>query len=152
MRLSEIQPRAVAALKAAENLSTAVILEDDGTYPDTPLREDAVQSRGIAIVVWDPQPAEGGDQVPDGSGGIYGTHLFVVVEENVKRSRLAATDGGAEMRGIQAVDRVIEAIKGIGGEVNPNFGAQLASPPYRDFGTQNGLRRWLVQFDVSVPF
>jgi hypothetical protein len=152
VNLSEIQDDAVARLRAEPLLSTATVIKDDGSYPATPNREEALQGSGLALVVWDPQPTGDCDYTPDGGGGFYGTNLYVVVEENAKRARSAVSDGGANMTGLEAIERVIKAIAGAGGGANPMNGFRLSSPPFVDFGSENGVRRWVVQFDVAVPF
>lgn len=151
MTLSEIQPFAAEKLQAATSLQPAVVILDDGTYPATPNREAALTGRGIALIVWDPQPSGEGDQIPDGSGGFYSVTLNVVVEENPKRARLPVESGGCAMSGVKAVERVIATLAGSAAGANVNFGLRPMTPPFVDFGMEEGIRKWVVQFAVLVP-
>jgi hypothetical protein len=153
VKLSEIQSEVVSYLTGAAALAGLTVIADDGTYPKTPQREQAMREKGILMVVWNPQADAVTDQVIGAeSYGMFSTKVHIVVEENAARSRLSVENGGAGMTGLAVVEEVISAVVGRDGGVNENNGFTLSDPPFTDFGADEGLRRFVVHFDKTVSF
>ncbi len=160
MKLSEIQDFVVAALRGVpafaalpDNAASLIIQAEDGTYPKIDGREKVLNSRGLFVCVWSPQPTSVVDQIADlGAGaGLYDVTVHVIVEENVQKARRSIADGGVGMTGLQAVETIISAIvaKGAGACLD---GFSLQSPPFTDLEMEGGVWRRIVNFQISVPF
>ena len=52
MNLEDLQPWIESLLKAHPSLASVPAILDDGTYPKTPGREEALRSKGLCLVVW----------------------------------------------------------------------------------------------------
>src|ERR1044071_5199110 len=98
MNLGEIQPWVAQLLRANPTINALgdiaataavgkrIVLEDDGTYPKTPLREEILQTKGLCIVVWQIQADGLADQSRAGTV-VPEIYVPIVIEENVKVNR-----------------------------------------------------------------
>lgn len=137
MNLWEIQPFIVSLLKAAEKLQGAVVLADDGTYPKTPDREKALREPGLCLVVWQ---IESDGLVDHGNTGLssHDVYVPVVIEENVTANR---SDTGTKILAEQALHYVLETCVGQPKPSLPNRCIVPMDPPFKNFGTVNGIQR-----------
>jgi hypothetical protein len=162
MKLSEVQDLAVQAIRTSPAFAFADVAEierpqlvhpEDGTYPKIDGREKALNSRGMFVCVWSPQPTAVVDQISSlGAGaGLYDVTVHVVVEENVQKARRSVEDGGVGMTGLQAVENIISAMvaKGAGACLD---GFALQNPPFTDLEMEGGLWRRIVNFQITIPF
>lgn len=152
MNLWEIQPWVKGLIQANASLSAAgvTVLEDDGTYPKTPGKEDALATKGLVIIVWDIM-SDGLNDVAQTGFASHDIHVPVVIEENVKVNRAA---GGSQIVATKALQLVLESVSG----KRPTMPASRKSPavilpmdpPFNNFGVINGLRKIVVNFGLNT--
>ncbi len=149
MNIEDVQPWLAGLLADSEDLEGVTILVDDGTYPKTPGREDALRRSGLVLVVW--QVESGGliDGHPNGAA-IESLNLAVVIEENVAVSR--GGGGGLGISAEKALRLVREALVGAKRSGEPGTVLRSDDPPFHNFGNQNGVQRIVVllALDLSI--
>lgn len=155
MKLALIQSSASDALnRIFEVVQTGVtILLDDGSYPKTDGREEALRDVGLCIIVTEPDAKERLDQARGGLAKIE-SGFHVVIEENVKVNRASSPF----MAATEAAQIVMEGLVGrpaVSAPNQPNTDApfmpfMLDDPPYSNFGTTNGVRQIVVNFTVQT--
>lgn len=150
MNLEDIQPWITSLLTGHAPLVGVPVIEDDGTYPKTPGREDALRTKGLCLVVW--QIESGGlvDEVQKG-GAIESLKLTVVIEENAAVCRTAS---GANIRAEKALRLVRQATIGKRHASDPGVSLRMDDPPFKNFGTANGVMRiamFLALDNLVVP-
>lgn len=144
MNLWEIQSTAAALLAASANLTGITVISDDGTFPKTPAREAAL-SAGLAVTVFKPSEPTVLSASYNGVTKMRAV-LRILAEENVTVNRATADYKVAE----KVAQHIMEAILG-----QPKAGAPVNtfrafSPPFEMLGTQNGILRVLVNFEVNL--
>lgn len=145
MKLEDIQTTVLAALNASAALSAATKVLEDGSYPQTPGREQALESPGLLLIVWQPD-SEGLRSVDNAGNVIHAASCHVVIEENQAVNRAV---GGANIPIQQAVRLVMEAVTGAGNKAARKQLIPL-DPPFKLFGKQNGVNRAAVGFVTEL--
>jgi hypothetical protein len=146
MNLEELQDWLVTRLDDVTDtggiLEGAVVIKEDGSYPKTPAREEALSSPGLALIVWQVE-SEGLDEVlADGTfKHVVGIH--VVVEENQAVNR---GENGTDIAAEKAVRLVLERVTGGGDGATGRQAIEPMDPPFKNFGKVNGVNRWVVSF------
>lgn len=144
MNLWEIQPFVLDLLKASPRLQTAVVLADDGTYPKTPERERALRDCGLCLIVWQIES----DGLRDTSANGLASHdvyVPVVIEENVTVNR---SEKGTRIIAEQALQYVFETCVGKPKPAMPHRAIVLLDPPFKNFGTVNGIQRIVANLSL----
>lgn len=144
MNLWEIQSTVAGLLAASANLTGITVISDDGTFPKTPERETALAT-GLAITIFKPgEPVI----ISASYNGVtkMSVILRVLAEENVAINRAIASHKVAEKVAQYIMEAVVGQPKG-GAPVN-TFRAH--TPPFDLLGTQNGILRVLVNFEVPI--
>jgi hypothetical protein len=137
----------ISLLKFEPELNGMPILADNGQYPKTPHREDALKTKGIAVIVWQIESSGLVDASPSGNG-IEEIAIPIVIEENVVAAQSLS---GAQLQAEKALRLVRKALLG---KRPPNtHGIVLRSddPPFRNFGLQNGSRRIVAILTMRLP-
>lgn len=147
MNLEQVQAYLVQRLQGAAALSGVPVLTEDGTYPKTPQREDALRTQGLALIVWQIEPGSVVDSSPTGAA-VVEVYVPVIVEENVKVNRAA---GGTQIPAEAAVRHVIQAATG---RPDPrtagNKAFELMDPWMRNFGCVGGVQRFVVNLVLPL--
>jgi hypothetical protein len=141
MNLEEIQTYVASLLTAAPALAGVPVQLEDGSYPRTPEREQALATAGLVLTVWEVESGGVADMTPDGT--VF--HLAVarvVIDENQEVCR----NGGVNIRAEKAVRLVMETLTGAdpGGAGRHPF--LPLDPPFQGFGKIDGVNRWVVSF------
>lgn len=142
MNLELIQSSAKTLLDAYAPLSGVPILADDGTYPQTPDRETALNTQGVCVVIW---------QIVGGSltstvGG-RGRHLQTVeLPISVEENRVVnQTSPGLQISAEKIVRLVLACLQG-----NPSDTPfQPANPPWANFGNVDGISQWIINLTIQ---
>jgi hypothetical protein len=137
LNLWEIQPFVVGLLTGSDNLKKAVVLADDGTYPKTPDREKTLRETGLCLIVWQIE-SHGLDDFTFSGPAVHSVYVPVVIEENVMFNR---SDKGTKIVAEQALQYVFEACVGRPKSPLPNRSLVPMDPPFKNFGTVNGIQR-----------
>lgn len=147
MNIEDVQPWVATLLAGQADLAEVPILQDDGTYPKTPGREAALTGKGLVLVVWQIESDHLVDQTPKGAA-IESVLVPVVIEENLAVNR---APGGTGVPAMKALRLVREAL--VGRRSEPSTILVPADPPFRNFGTVNGVHRIAVFFavDLDIP-
>lgn len=150
MNLWEIQPHIVELLQNAPRLDDVPVLADDGTYPKTPQREEALRTKGLVLIVWQIESDGLIDVSPTGLA-IHGIYVPVVIEENVTANRAST---GLKLPAEKALQYVLETVSGRPQSGVPNESFVPMDPPFKNFGRVNGVNRIVINFlhkTVIVP-
>ena len=142
MNLEDIQPFVVARLQAAPSLAGVPILADDGTYPKTPQREQKLRDVGLVIIVWQIES----DGLGSAANGFAEQDLYipVLIEENPVICRAV---GGLNIPAEKALRLVQSIVPGRPiTHVRPGHSVEVHDPPFRNFGTIQGVRRIVANF------
>ncbi len=147
MHLEEIQPWAAQILKDHPELAGVPVLLDDGSYPKTPQREEALNTKGLVLVVWQLESEGLQDSATNGSC-IEDLSMAVVIEENAAVSR---RQGGLGISAMKALRLVRQAL--VGKYIEPNSNRRLlpGDPPFKNFGTENGVQRIVAMLTMELP-
>lgn len=144
MNIDDLQSYVVTTLEAYSPLSTAAIpvISEDGTYPATEGLERGLADKGIAIVVWQ---IESDGIVDVNRSGLSSQSVMVpvVIEENRK---VNSTGISAE----KAMRYVMQALAGKPSCDPPEEPFTLADPPFKNFWTVNGIRRFVVMHSIKI--
>lgn len=144
MKLAQIQPYVAQLIGAHPEISGIVpVLMDDGAYPQTPLLESALKTKGIAIVVWS-VGAQGTENDGEAGTALFPVYVPVMVERNAK---VCAATSGARISAERTVECIIEAC--IGKPKNQTTRLRLGAPPFENFGTASGLQRFAVHMELD---
>ena len=97
MNIEDLQSTAKTLLEAHAPLSGITVLADDGTWPQTPTREDKLESDGLVIIIWQDT---GGTFLADAMSRrrrIMEVDMPITIEENlmVNQSATVIPDRGA---------------------------------------------------------
>lgn len=147
MNLEEIQPWVAQLLIGDPQLVGVPVLQDDGSYPKTPQREDALNAKGLVLVVWQLE-CEGTVDVTN-SGGLEEMSLAVIIEENTAVNR--GRPGGTGIPAMKALRLVRNALWGQFIEPNSRRALRPADPSFKNFGTENGVQRIVAMFTMELP-
>lgn len=142
MKLYEIQQTIVERLTGAASLGGAPVLAEDGTYPKTPGREEALAAQGLVIIVLLPVLDNALDIEPD-SGIFYYAHSDVVIEENQQICRTTGINIRYELALELVMDRVNGTYEGSGGSQQAFM---PGDPPGILFGKTQGINRAVAIF------
>jgi hypothetical protein len=146
LNLWEIQPFIVGLLKASAKLSDAVVLADDGTYPKTPEREKALREPGLCLIVWQIESGGLHDHTSSGPAS-HDVYVPVVIEENVTANR---SDNGTKITAEKALQYVFEICVGQPKPSLPNRSLVPMDPPFKNFGTVNGIQRIVANLSIRA--
>lgn len=146
MNLEELQPWVKALLAAHPALSIVAVLVDDGSYPKTPGRENALGTSGLCLIVWQIESDGLIDETQKGAC-IETLSLAIVIEENVKVCRGPT---GLKMPAEKALRLVREALVGKRPDGEPGTVLRCADPPFKNFGNQNGVQRIVALFALDL--
>lgn len=152
MNLEDIQQAVYDLVIDAVSLATVsgagCIIQDDGTYPKTPTREEKLNEKGLVLTIWQPDARE---VVSSSEGGFF-THVVyvpVVVEENVKVNRSLT---GLTITALQAVRFVMQAVAGERVRCKSPFVFKVdESKPWDNLRMVNGVQRFLVNVEIINP-
>jgi hypothetical protein len=147
VNLWEIQPFIVNLLKASSRLEKAVVLADDGTYPKTPERERALRESGLCLIVWQIESEGLADTSISGLSS-HDIYVPVVIEENVIANR---SDKGTGIVAEQALQYVLETCVGKPKPAMPRRAIVPMDPPFKNFGTVNGIQRIVANLSLRCP-
>lgn len=142
MNLWEIQPFVAGRLTASSTLTGIDVLQDDGTYPKTPLREEKLQTKGLVLIVWEID-SEGLVDVAQTGFGVHDIYVPVVVEENVKVNR---SDTGTKIPALKALQFTLTAVSGQRSSPASRHVFLPMDPPFKNFGKVNGINRLVANF------
>lgn len=146
MNLWLIQPFAADLLRAAPTLAGVPVLTDDGSYPKTPQREEALRTKGLVLIVWQ---IESDGLIDTSFTGLAAHEIYVpiVIEENVKANR---SETGTRIEAEKALQYVLAALCGkpAGGPPKQNFVAM--DPPFKNFGKVNGVNRIVANLSIRA--
>jgi hypothetical protein len=98
----------LSRLTAEPESAGAPVLADDGTYPKTPLRQEALNSAGLVLIVWQTESEGRLDNTPGGAA-VEEIGIAVVIEENAAVCRAA---GGLALPAGMALRLVRKAVLG----------------------------------------
>jgi hypothetical protein len=146
MNLWEIQPFIVGLLQASTKLQNAVVLADDGTYPKTPEREKALREKGLCLIVWQIESGGLNDHTSAGPAS-HDVYVPVVIEENVTLNR---SDNGTQIIAEKALQYVLEICVGKPKSPLPNRSLVPMDPPFKNFGTVNGIQRIVANLMIRA--
>jgi len=146
MNLEDIQPWVIDLLKAHPALAGVPVLADDGTYPQTPAREDALRTKGLVLIVWQIE-SEGLIDDSPGGAAVEEITIAIVIEENALVSR---APGGAGIRAEKVLRLVREATIGKRHASAPKVALRAGDPPFKNFGTKDGVQRIVVMLRVTL--
>lgn len=132
-------------IAAAAMATKRIVLEDDGTYPKTEFREEVLQTKGLCIVVWEIQ-CNGLEDVSRAGTLVPEIYVPIVIEENVKVNQAT---GGTGLCADDAVQLVLAATCGRRPVANSNSILTAFDPPWRNLGTNNGIRQRVVNLAFS---
>jgi len=122
------------------------VLADDGTYPKTPDRERALRENGLCLIVW--QIESDGLQDTSVTGlSSHDVYVPVVIEENVKVNR---AETGTKIVAEQALQYVLETCAGRPRPSLPNRSLVPMDPPFKNFGTVNGIQRLIANLSIRA--
>ncbi len=141
MNLHEIQQ--LIHNRIAPLLPDGVVLDDDGTYPKTPLREQLLAEKGLAVIVWEPESDGLIDTARNGTA-VQGIYVPIVVEENVKVNRSTGTTMAA-LKALMVVQAAISGLKAPGS--NEVFLPD--DTPFQNLGKINGINRIVAFFTLK---
>ena len=142
MNLEDIQSTAKTLLDAHAPLSSVPILTDDGTYPQTPDRENALSTEGLVIIIWQISVGEIEDVVSRPGRHSQQVEVVIVVEANRVVNQSAT---GANIAPELAVREILSAL--CGKPVNDPF--KPANPPWANFGVIDGVNQWIINLTVK---
>ena len=146
MKLDEVQAAVAERLAASDELAGVTVLLDDGLYPKIPALEAALETKGLALVVFEPVSA---GTVAKGSGSVGALNVNVRVEilENVGINRGVT---GTKIGALKATRLVLEAVSG---QVQQGFRQTfvLADTAFSDGGTLEGLRHYNAVLEILIP-
>jgi hypothetical protein len=145
MKLSEVQRFVAERIAEHPELSLARyavgngIVLDDGDYPQSPGREEALAKMGLVFFVWQIQSL---GNISDQMNGttVHEVSVPVVVEAVRKNAAGVAIE--------QAVEMCVDAVLGKGGRTP----IRLASPSFQNMGLVNGVHRYAINFVVTLSF
>ena len=109
MNLEDIQSSAVTLIQAIPALSGVTVIENDGSWPLIPAREDALETDGLAIVVWEPTSGTPQDNAAKRRRNIYSVDFSITVE-SVPSQLYAAT--GLNIKPDRVVREILSALSG----------------------------------------
>jgi hypothetical protein len=147
MNLEDVQPWIASLLASSPGLAGVSVIEDDGTYPKTPGREEALSTQGLCLVVWQIESDGLLDDVPKGAA-IETLKLVVVVEENAAVCR---GSGGVNIRAEKALRLARAATVGKRHSSDPGAALRPGDPPFKNFGTTNGVQRIAMFLALEQP-
>lgn len=150
MNLEDIQPFVLNRLATAPSLAAiqaaGCILQDDGTYPKTPAREQKLSEKGLVLIVWEIN-SEGLLDVSQSGFVSHEIYVPVVVEENVKVNRAT---GGLQMPAAKALRLVLESLSGQRPSSHSPEVFLPLDPPFNNFGKVNGINRLLANLILKT--
>jgi hypothetical protein len=146
VNLWEVQPWVAELVSASPALPDDIILQDDGTYPKTPQREELLRTKGLVLIVWQIE-SEGLGDVSAAGLAKHDLYVPVVVEENVKVNRAA---GGTGIVAEKALQYVLSACTGKRPSATSTEVLLPMDPPFKNFGTVNGVRRIVANFVLGT--
>lgn len=146
MNIEDVQPWIADLLAAHEDLKLVPTLVDDGSYPKTPGREEALRTAGLCLVVWQVESDGLIDETHKGAC-IESLSLAVVIEENPKVCRV---ETGPNIRAEKALRLVREALVGKRPTDDPGAAIRPDNPPFKNFGNQNGVQRIVAMFLIDL--
>lgn len=124
----------------------AVVISEDGSYPQTPGREQALAAKGLLLLVWQVE-SEGLEEDLDDGSFRHSVSIHVVVEENQAVNRAA---GGTGITAAKAVRLIMERVSGSGEGKPGRTAIGPMDPPFKNFGKVNGVNRWVVSFTKTI--
>ena len=142
--LSDIQPFAAELQRNSPDLAGVPVLEDDGTYPKTPEREEALRTQGLVLIVWQIESDGLVDSSPTGVAA-HDIYVPVVIEENVKANR---SETGTGIVVEKALQHVLSALCGKPADCSRRFIAM--DPPFKNFGKVNGVNRIVANVSIRA--
>lgn len=146
MNIEDVQPWVETLLKAHPQVGSVPILLDDGTYPKTPGREEALRTGGLCLVVWQIESEGLIDETQKGAC-VEELAIAVVIEENVKVSRGGT---GLNIPAEKVLRLVREALVGKERTGEPGTVLRCADPPFKNFGNQNGVQRIVAMLALDL--
>ena len=154
MKLEDIQPTMVAILNGITEFKAAnvLVLADDGNYPKSAGREavltgtDTAHGKGLVVIVFAIQPG-GIDDVVQQNGFSEGwIVVHVAIEEEVRLNR---GTNGTGIVAEKALRLIRSAVAGKPKTSNPRqTGFLPMNPPFVSFGTANGARSFIANFQI----
>lgn len=154
MNLWDIQANAVTALKAqsefaallpSESLAAGAILADDGSYPKTPGREEALRSLGLCLIVLELESA-GLASTGNSAGAVEQIAVTVVVDYRAS----VAADAEHGLNHWQALHHTRQALQG---KPTTNLVPQQRflpdTPPWENYGKIGGDNRLTANFRLQ---
>ena len=146
MNVEEVLPWIESLIKAHPRVANVSVIIDDGTYPKTPGRENALGTMGLCLIVWQIESDGLIDETQKGAC-VETLSLAVVIEENVKVCRGPT---GMNIPAEKALRLVREALVGKQPDGDPGTVIRCANPPFRNFGNQNGVQRIVAMFNLDL--
>lgn len=158
MNLEDIQSWAASLLAAFPEFANAgLVIYDannppgngiflnDGTYPKIPGREDALNYRGLCIVV-DSVDFDGVSDATRTGVTSVDVALDVLVEENVLVNRGPNGTGIVAEKALRLVWEALLGKPGAGGQTNMRLAQEVST----NYGVSNGLRRLMAHFTYRL--
>lgn len=143
INLEDIQGTAKTLLDASGDLTGVPILSDDGTYPQTPLREEALGTEGIVVVIWQITGADNEDSIAARGRHSEVVEIMIAVEENRTINQSAT---GLNFSAEKGVRLILEALCGFPVET-PFF---AANPPWANLGTVDGVSQFIINLNIKT--
>jgi len=120
-------------------LNAIPLISEDGTYPITPFREEALSQEGILILVFQIESAGIIDQTPKGEVA-HDILIPILLEENTLVNRETHHRSPSE----HYLEIILKTLIGAQWENEPLSILRPFDPPFHNFGKQNGVQRYLV--------
>lgn len=148
MNLWDIQPFMATKLRAETHfLNTVDVIEDDGTYPKVPQRQEILSRKGLILCVWRPD-SEGIIDISRTGLMQHGIYVPVVIEENVKVNREGV--GGTRIQALQALQYVLSCISGKRPAPTSNEIFLPLDQPFKNYGVVNGVNLIVANFVLAT--